>query len=141
MANANVKLVIYKDKDIKYTVTARLLGAITEEEMGKIIPNKEVHERMYTSGTVDLKSAIEAIDKNARENQNKAKVNKKFMRLIAAIDEIKDESSPILMEVERKQLLITEPINFVSEISNSHLKATMNTVDNSTIILNELKGK
>ena len=141
MANANVKLVIYKDKAVKYTVTARLLGAITEEEMGKIIPNKEVHERMYTSGTVDLKNAIEAIDKNARENQNKAKVNKKFMRLVAVINEIKDESSPILMEVERKQLLITEPINFVSEINNNHLKATMSTIDNSTIILDELKGK
>ena len=118
-------------------VRGRLLGAVSAIEATKIIQNVEVAQRISTKETVDLKDALDALEKINKDNVGRNSEG----RLVVAIKSLErsDDSAPT--EVHTRQIYITPLIDMVSETAtgtkNDLMSAKLSCAHDELIELTE----
>ncbi len=135
-----VEVSITRDKKAAITLKGRLLGAVSIMEGTKILQNTNVSKRIATGVTVELSEALKSLEEIHKEDTLKSKNG----RLVIAVNTMKDEEVMLDLSVLTRQLLLTAPIEMVTQTAKDKdgmYKATMNGVDDSLIIVEEKGAK
>lgn len=131
-----VEISITRDNKDAIILKGRLLGAVSIMEGTKILQNTDVSKRIATGATVELSEALKSLEEIHKEDTLKPENG----RLVVAINSIKKENATLDISVLTRQLLLTAPIEMVTQTARDKdglYKATMNDVDDSLIMLEE----